>query len=115
MMRWIDKHDLHHASPRAIIGHGYHMEIPMYSNVIVPHYAAEHHDHTKGRVISTEKLLDCHKEIRDIGDGIYRVSVYKPMDEQTEWDFEEFASFTQAHILFESLDSYEDLTDRHNS
>jgi hypothetical protein len=85
----------------------------MYPNVQVPHYAEEHNDHTKGTVISSEKLLDFHKELREIAYGIYRVSVYRPVGEETEWDFEEFDNFTEAHELFESLNSYEDLTDRH--
>jgi len=85
----------------------------MFNNVIVPHYAEEHNDHTRGSVLSYEKLLDSHKELRDIGDGLYRISVYRPKDEQTEWDFEEFSDLTEAQEVFASIDSYDDLNNRH--
>lgn len=84
----------------------------MYNNVIVPHYAAEHNDHTRGTILRLEKLEDCHRELRDIGDGLYRLSVYKPLAEdttQTEWDFTEYDDYEEALEMFFTVDAYDDL------
>ena len=85
----------------------------MFTNVIVPHYAEEHNDHTRGSVVKYEKLLDSHKELRDIGDGLYRISVYRPNGEQTEWDFEECDSIQEAQEIYDGIDCYDDLNNRH--
>jgi hypothetical protein len=95
----------------------------MFTNIKVPSYAQEHNDPTLGSIVMTDKILDSDpdkqtneamKELRDIGDGLFRLSVYKDNGEQTDWDFEEFSDLEEARQVYDKITHYDDMLDRHS-
>lgn len=56
-------------------------------------------------------LEDGTKELHDMGEGVYRVSVFQEGPNGTEWDWEEFDGREDAQGVFDTLKRYEDLED----
>jgi len=59
--------------------------------------------------LTSEKMIDCRKELTEGEDGTYRVTVFAPTDTGDKWKFVDFLSLEEAQGVYDNVDYYEDL------